>query len=50
MTAAKEANTPKHAVSESGTDLQETIEKFKPPDPSVITRKEKRSGLIEKHD
>ena len=50
MATTKEANTLKDVNAKSDTDLQETIAKFKPPDPSVITRKEKSSGLMKTHD
>ena len=50
MATAKEANTPKDACFESGTDMQEKIAKFKPSDPSVTTRKSKNSGFTKTHD
>ena len=50
MATIKEASTSKDAGSESGADLQGTIAKLKPPDPSVTTRKEMNSGLMKTND
>ena len=50
MAMIKEASTPKDAGSESGADLLGTIAKFKPPDPSVTTKKEMNSGLMKTND
>ena len=50
MAPIKEASTPKDTGSENGGELQGTIAKLKNPDPSVTTRKEMNSGLMQTND
>ena len=42
----REANSTKDVQSECGTEMQQTVTQLKPPDPTVLsTRKRKSSGL-----
>ena len=48
--AGREAKPKKDKFSKSGTESQQTIAKFKPPDLTVTTRTEKSSGLRKTDD